>query len=123
MGIFRRNRGRTEPAATREEVAPPPAPPASGEQELFADGQDDSDVFLCDEAKKTSAIGDVTLFVYGWHSVAPGPLSWAFPNVRAALDAVQRMKNAIGWSIVAGKGHASIDEARAKGAVLIEQLG
>jgi hypothetical protein len=110
--IFRSKRGAKVSAA---EAAP----------ELFVDGEDDSDVFRCKTKRAKDAetvASDVTLFVYAWHSVAPGPLSWAFPNVRAALDAVGRMKNAVGWSIVAGKDHTTIDEARANGAVLIEQL-
>ena len=28
------------------------------------------------------------MFVHGWHNVEPGLLSWTFPNLRAALDAV-----------------------------------
>lgn len=63
----------------------------------------------------------VTLFVYGWENVEPGPLSWAFPSLRAALDAVRAMRNAVEWCIVAGNEWASIDAARAKGAVLVEQ--
>jgi len=63
----------------------------------------------------------VTLFVYGWESVEPGPLSWAFPSLRAALDAVKTMRNAVEWCIVAGSEWVSVDAARAKGAVLIEQ--
>ena len=63
----------------------------------------------------------VTLFVYDWENVEPGPLSWAFPSLRAALDAVRTMRNAVEWCIVAGNEWASIDAARAKGAVLVEQ--
>lgn len=113
MKIFRRKREMPQPAPEQEP------------SELFVDGQDDSDVFLCKKpmpATDAAVEGDVTLFVYAWHSVAPGPLSWAFPNVRAALDAVGRMKNAVGWSIVAGKELGSIEEARAKGAILVEQI-
>lgn len=65
----------------------------------------------------------VTLYVYGWHNVEPGPLSWAFPSLRAALDAVRTMRNAVQWCIVSGKGWTSVDDARAEGAVLVEQLG
>lgn len=88
--------------------------------------QDESDVFVCNHAEPTPLpIEDtdacVTLFVTGWHSVAPGPLSWPFPNMRAALDAVRKMKNAIEWAIAIGDEHTSVDEARAKGAILIEQ--
>src|SRR4051812_17292797 len=59
--------------------------------------------------RERSVEGDVTLFVYGWYSVAPGPLSWSFSSTRSALDAVQKMKNAVGWCIVAGKGHPSVE--------------
>lgn len=117
MSIFRRKRASKGAAAAIADEREP--------EQLYIDGNDDSDVFVCKSkpAKEAEAVArDVTLFVYAWHSVAPGPLSWAFPNVRAALDAVGRMKNAIGWSIVAGKGYESIEEARAKGAVLIEQI-
>lgn len=114
MRIFRRKREVSQPALQAEP------------SELFVDGQDDSDVFLCKSkpaTDDTAAVdADVTLFVYAWHSVAPGPLSWRFPNVRAALDAVGRMKNAVGWSIAAGKEHASIEDARANGAILVEQI-
>ena len=64
---------------------------------------------------------EVTLFVYGWHNVEPGPLSWVFPSLRAALDSVQRMKNAIGWCIVQGSDWDDLELARDHGAVLIEQ--
>jgi hypothetical protein len=104
----------------------------------FEDG--DSDVFVCrrsspddgdhdaqgsELAAAARAVADaelgVTLFVYGWESVEPGPLSWAFPSLRAALDAVKTMRNAVEWCIVAGGEWVSVDAARAKGAVLIEQ--
>ncbi len=104
---------------------------------LGADGATDheegeSDVFVCrrsspDYSAEAAAAGvaaaaeGVTLFVYGWESVEPGPLSWAFPSLRAALDAVKTMRNAVEWCIVAGSEWATIDAARAKGAVLIEQ--
>ena len=121
MRMFRRNRGVKSTAAAARE---PETAPVSNE--IFPEGKDDSDVFVTAasrRAKEAEAIaGDVTLFVYAWHSVEPGPLSWCFPSLRSALDAVQRMKNAIGWSIVSGKEHATIDDARAAGAVLIEQL-
>lgn len=91
----------------------------------------DSDVFVCRRsspdysaeaaAAATAAAEGVTLFVYGWESVEPGPLSWAFPSLRAALDAVKTMRNAVEWCIVAGSEWVSVDAARAKGAVLIEQ--
>jgi hypothetical protein len=96
-------------------------------------GEDgESDVFVCrrsspDYSAEAAAAGvaaaaeGVTLFVYGWESVEPGPLSWAFPSLRAALDAVKTMRNAVEWCIVAGSEWATVDAARAKGAVLIEQ--
>ncbi len=100
----------------------------------LANEDGDSDVFVCRRsspdhrdyseeaaaAAKAAAEG-VTLFVYGWESVEPGPLSWAFPSLRAALDAVKTMRNAVEWCIVAGSEWVSVDAARAKGAVLIEQ--
>jgi hypothetical protein len=96
-----------------------------------ANDEGNSDVFVCrrsspdysDEAAAAAAAAaeGVTLFVYGWESVEPGPLSWAFPSLRAALDAVKTMRNAVEWCIVAGSEWVSVDAARAKGAVLIEQ--
>ncbi len=73
----------------------------------------------------------VTLVVYGWKSVQPGTLSWVFPSVTAAVSAARAMKNAVKWAIVAGKREndadraqdEALDEARANGAVLIEQAG
>jgi hypothetical protein len=97
---------------------------------VSSDEHGDSDVFVCRrssselgaEAAAAADIADaVTLFVYGWDNVEPGPLSWAFPSLRAALDAVRTMRNAIEWCIVAGAEWTSIDAARAKGAVLVEQ--
>ena len=63
----------------------------------------------------------MTLFVTGWHNVEPGPLSWPFPSMRAALDAVRKMKNAVEWSIALGRDYESLDDARARGMVVIEQ--
>jgi len=92
---------------------------------------ENSDVFLCERAPSTPRTPvaevvppkrEVTLFVHGWHNVEPGLLSWTFPSLRAALDAVQRMKNAIGWCVVAGTGWEDLQAARARGAVLVEQL-
>lgn len=104
-------------------------PDAALEHATDEDG--DSDVFVCRRsspdysaeaaAAAAAAAEGVTLFVYGWESVEPGPLSWAFPSLRAALDAVKTMRNAVEWCIVAGSEWVSIDAARAKGAVLIEQ--
>lgn len=97
------------------------------------DGEDgDSDVFVCRRSSPDFAAeaavaaaqleaSAVTLFVYGWENVEPGPLSWAFPSLRTALDAVKTMRNAIEWCIVAGHEWSSIDAARESGAVLIEQ--
>jgi hypothetical protein len=79
----------------------------------------------------------VTLVVYGWQNVEPGTLSWVFPSVGAAVAAARAMKNAVKWAIVAGKRdeggelvardsaapQATLDEARASGAVLVEQAG
>jgi hypothetical protein len=82
----------------------------------------------------------VTLVVYGWKNVEPGTLSWVFPSVSAAVAAARAMTNAVRWAIVAGKRETTagdgadevraqldakraLDEARARGAVLIEQAG
>lgn len=70
----------------------------------------------------------VTLVVYGWKSVEPGTLSWVFPSVGAAVAAARAMKNAVRWAIVAGRREAAtedegLEDARAHGAVLIEQAG
>jgi len=84
---------------------------------------DDSDVFVKPVSPESAkAPREVTLFVHGWHQVEPGLLSWTFPSLRAALDAVQRMKNAIGWCVVSGTDWTDLDAARASGAVLVEQL-
>jgi hypothetical protein len=104
----------------RPTLAVPPSPPSY-------ERLDDSDVFLCKPDRKKSASAarvarEVTLFVHGWHNVEPGLLSWTFPSLRAALDAVQRMKNAIGWCVVSGTGWRDLDAARANGAVLVEQI-
>lgn len=100
---------------------------------------EESDVFVCRRSAPEltplpvlpGAAGDgapeqaktVTLYVFGWHHVEPGPLSWSFPSLRAALDAVRTMRNAAQWCIVSGESWASLDAARVGGAVLIEQLG
>ena len=89
-----------------------------------ADREDASDVFVCKREAPVPVENtdpSVTLIVTGWHNVEPGPLAWAFPSMRSALDAVQKMKNAVEWSIVLGRDYATVDEARALGAVLIEQ--
>ncbi len=90
--------------------------PTSGDEDA------DSDVFVCHVAAPVVPAVPVTLFVYGWHNVQPGLLSWSFKSMRSALDAVRTMRNATHWSIVSGE-WTSIDAARSNGAVLIEQLG
>lgn len=100
------------------EASVPSPPPSYG-------GLEDSDVFVCDapDASRAAAVStEVTLFVHRWHQVEPGLLSWTFPSLRAALDAVQRMKNAIGWCVVSGSGWQDLDRARQRGAILVEQL-
>ncbi len=109
-----------QPAKSRPLLAVPPSPPSY-------DRLEDSDVFVCtpdpkEAAAASRAAREVTLFVHGWHNVEPGLLSWTFPSLRSALDAVQRMKNAIGWCVVSGTGWRDLDAARANGAVLVEQL-
>lgn len=98
----------------------PPVPPAPPSYDRI----EDSDVFLCapDSSRPALAAREVTLFVHGWYNVEPGLLSWTFPSLRAALDAVRRMKNAIGWCVVSGTGWTDLETARASGAVLVEQL-
>jgi hypothetical protein len=100
-------------------------------EDLEYDAVENSDVFLCQHPEAAGppsseapvpAKREVTLFVHAWHNVEPGLLSWTFPSLRAALDAVQRMKNAIGWCVVAGTGWNDLESARARGAVLVEQL-
>lgn len=66
---------------------------------------------------------DVTLVVYGWHNVQPGTLSWAFPNVRAALGAAHTMKNAVQWAIVRGESFRDLEIARSLGNILVERSG
>lgn len=129
----------TEEMPILREVPPPPPPPPANEVvaiEGKGGGQEDgdSDVFVVRRssapdlsamspealAAAAAAAEGVTLFVYGWDNVQPGPLSWAFPSLRAALLAVRTMRNAVEWCIVRGR-EPSIDAARAKGAILIEQ--
>jgi hypothetical protein len=87
------------------------------------DPLEESDVFVCAEGPSARGmLREVTLFVHGWHNVEPGPLSWTFPSLRSALDAVQRMKNAVAWCVVSGSGWTTLEAARANGAVLVEQL-
>jgi hypothetical protein len=66
----------------------------------------------------------VTLIVYGWHNVQPGRLSWVFPSVRHAITAAKAMRNAVCWAIVRGRQRAEgLDDARARGLVLLEHAG
>jgi hypothetical protein len=70
------------------------------------------------------AAREVSLIVYGWHNVQPGPLSWVFPSVRAALTAAKAMRNAVRWAIVTGhQSAAALEEARAAGCVILEHAG
>lgn len=68
---------------------------------------------------------EVTLCIYAWHNVQPGLLSWTFPDMDAALKAVQAMRNAVGWAVVRGsRGGAvtsfDLDRARRRGELLAE---
>jgi len=63
---------------------------------------------------------EVTLLVYGWHNVDPGPLSWVFPSLTAALNAARAMTNAVKWVVVRGKELADLADARESGSVLAE---
>ena len=68
---------------------------------------------------------EVTLCIYAWHNVQPGLLSWTFPDMDAALKAVQAMRNAVGWVVVRGsRGGAvtsfDLDRARRRGELLAE---
>jgi hypothetical protein len=146
MGIFRRT-GSAKSAAARQKAgaAEKTAPVVTAvtavpvldvvEPQLNGGSIDESDVFVCRRSSPDltplplpaeeipEAAPTVTLFVFGWHHVEPGPLSWVFPSLRAALDAVRTMRNAAQWCIVSGDTWDSLDIARAAGAVLIEQLG
>lgn len=130
MGLFRRSLASRSETATVDSTAAAPmavisgveslAPPRTAE-ESPADREDASDVFVCKREAAAEPDPSVTLIVTGWHNVEPGPLAWPFPSMRSALDAVQKMKNAVEWTIVLGRDYASVEEARALGAVLIEQ--
>jgi hypothetical protein len=78
-----------------------------------------------DEAVNVEPIvHQVTLIVYGWHNVQPGPLSWVFPSVRQALVAAKAMRNAVCWAIVKGRQTApALEDARRRGIVLLEHAG
>jgi hypothetical protein len=68
-------------------------------------------------------IESVTLIVYGWKSVEPGIMAWAFPSVAAAVHAARAMTNALDWAIVAGSpspAPQSLDRLLAEGPVLLE---
>ena len=93
-----------------------------GDSDVFVVRRSSPD-FSADEmaAAAAAAAANVTLFVYGWENVEPGPLSWVFPSLRAALEAVRTMRNAVEWTICSGTEWTDIDAARAKGAVLVEQ--
>ncbi|MBS2013770.1 MAG: hypothetical protein JST00_12835 [Deltaproteobacteria bacterium] len=103
------------------------APNVSAIEEATIEGQTGggeeghSDVFVCRRSSPDLAPDGVTLFVYGWENVQPGPLSWVFPTLGTALDAVRTMKNAVEWCIVAGREWSSVDVARARGMLLVEQ--
>jgi hypothetical protein len=67
----------------------------------------------------------VTLVIYGWYDSQPGTLAWAFPSLKAALNAVRAMRNAIRWLIVEGKsaleGEVDVEALRRAGRVLVER--
>ncbi len=121
-------------------------------QSLASDGNGGSGVYVVEREPRSSRAANVqerarramnplleqvTLVVYGWKSVEPGTLSWVFPSVGAAVAAARAMKNAVRWAIVAGRPGGAIDraaddeseepnealdEARANGSVLVEQI-
>lgn len=107
-------------------IARPPVVNANAPEDAFEPAEH-SDVFVCrreGEVRPASASpAVVTLFVTGWHQVQPGSLSWVFPSMRAALDAVRTMRNAAEWCVCAGEGWSDLETARSGGAVLVEQLG
>jgi hypothetical protein len=124
MSIFRRRRDKGASAARRTEFSPPATVIEHVEPLLNDFSRDDSDVFVCKRQPTAPRDVDatvVTLFVFGWHVVEPGPLSWVFPSLKAALDAVRTMRNAAQWCIAQGNDWPSLDAARAGGAILIEQ--
>jgi hypothetical protein len=70
------------------------------------------------------SIEQVTLIVYGWHNVQPGPMSWVFTSAGDAMGAAKAMRNAVSWAIVRGSiAFAQLDEARARGDVMLEHGG
>ena len=75
--------------------------------------------------KKTT--GHVTLVIYGWSESQPGTLAWVFPSLRAALNAVRAMRNALRWMILKGReafdGEVDIEALRQSGRILMEGAG
>jgi len=61
----------------------------------------------------------VTLIVYGWRENAPGTLAWVFPSFTAARTAVNALKNAARWLIVAGKREEETDVERIRRDALV----
>lgn len=97
--------------------------PETGDSDVFVVRRSSPDLGSAAALAAKAAAEGVTLYVYGWENVQPGPLSWVFPSLRSALNAVKTMRNAVEWCIVAGAEWTSMDAARAKHAVLIEQVG
>lgn len=76
------------------------------------------------------AVSDpVTLVIYGWHESQPGTLAWVFPSLRAALQAVRAMRNAVRWLILKGglsiegigEDTVDVEALRRAGGVLLER--
>lgn len=63
---------------------------------------------------------EVTLVVYGWENVQPGTLAWVFPSLKSAIAAVNAMRNAVRWVIVAGQEALDLASARSSGFILAE---
>ena len=72
----------------------------------------------------------VTLVIYGWHESQPGTLAWVFPSMRAALQAVHAMRNAVRWLIlkgvlaiegIDGEDTVDVEALRRAGGVLLER--
>jgi hypothetical protein len=122
MSIFRRRRDTGSSAARRTDFTPIGQALTMVEPELSAFAHDDSDVFVCKREPRSVDETVVTLFVFGWHVVEPGSLSWVFPSLKTALDAVRTMRNAAQWCIASGNDWPSLDAARTNGAILIEQV-
>lgn len=106
-------------ALAESQLAGVPTPTESG---VFVTAQrsiDEERPSLVDLAA-LHAVEEVTLVVYGWENVQPGTLSWVFPSLRAALDAVRAMRNAVRWVVLLGNDEADVDAARESGRVLVE---